>query len=108
MCRHLIGDYFKSSDSSAIPWGTFIANVVACFILGIILQYELKHGMKVSHKLLFATGFCGGFSTFSTFSAEIMVLFQRGQVGVGLSYVGISLLLGVLAIYIGYRVAHFL
>jgi len=106
LSRYAIGQYFSSQ--SGFPWATFLANILACTLLGLLLGYELKHGMKSEYKLLLATGFCGGFSTFSTFSAESLKLLQAGHTGTAIAYVGISLLAGLIAVYMGLKLIEFL
>jgi CrcB protein len=61
------------------PWATLAANGLSCFILGILLAQQLGTGVTEQKRLLLAVGFCGGFSTFSTFSAETLTLWQGGQ-----------------------------
>lgn len=101
VCRYYVGQLF---DNTSIFWGTFFANILACLVLGLLLGYESASGLKMNHKLLFATGFCGGFSTFSTFSAEIVSHIQKGEVGLGLMYLSGSLIAGIIAIYFGYKI----
>lgn len=102
LCRFAFGKYFADYGTH-FPWHTFLANIVACAILGVLVGYELKHGLKNDHKLLLATGFCGGFSTFSTFSAESVKLMNNGQLGIALFYIGVSIIAGLAAIYIGLK-----
>jgi CrcB protein len=61
------------------PWATLAANGLACLVLGILLGQQLGTGVTESRRLLLAVGFCGGFSTFSTFTAETFQLWQGGQ-----------------------------
>lgn len=103
VCRYLIGQYFTTSDSS-FPIGTFVANFLACLILGVLLGYQMKDDFNQNLSLLFVTGFCGGFSTFSTFSSESLKLFQSNQAGVALFYIGGSIIMGLIAVYLGYKV----
>lgn len=87
------------------PLATFIANVVSCIILGYFLGLGLKNGISDNQKLLLMTGFCGGFSTFSTFSGESLQLFQNGHQGLALTYIGLSIILCLVCIWIGMKMA---
>lgn len=63
------------------PWATFFSNALACLVLGMLLGARMKSGLSMEKHLLLVTGFCGGFSTFSTFTAETIQLLQNGQYG---------------------------
>lgn len=86
------------------PLPTFIVNLLGCFLIGILIAYFSQHPANQQLRLLMITGFCGGFTTFSTFSSENLVLFQNGNIGVGALYLGLSVLGGVLAVWLGMRV----
>lgn len=102
LCRYWIGLQFTSANTN-FPLGTLLANFIACLILGFLLGIQIKNNLSTQMSLLLMTGFCGGFSTFSTFSAEILDLFQSQHYATALSYVGVSLLIGLVAIYIGLK-----
>ena len=85
------------------PLATFSANVLACILLGYLVGLRMNSEASSAVQLLFMTGFCGGFSTFSTFTAETHQLFQGGMIGQGLFYVGASLVVCLLSLYIGIR-----
>lgn len=85
------------------PLATFSANVLACFVLGYLVNLKINNGISPGFQLLFMTGFCGGFSTFSTFTAETHHLFQGGLIGQGMLYVAASLLVCLLSLYAGIR-----
>jgi len=61
------------------PWATLLANVTACFVIGVLTGLTLNGSISDQRRLLLATGFCGGLSTFSTFTAETWRLFYEGQ-----------------------------
>ncbi|MEM9545688.1 MAG: fluoride efflux transporter CrcB [Bacteroidota bacterium] len=100
--RYGIGLYYASHNTD-FPLGTFVSNFIACLILGILIGIQLKESLQPQQSLLFITGFCGGFSTFSTFSAESLKLFQNQQYALGLIYIGGSIILGLLAVYLGIK-----
>jgi CrcB protein len=78
-------------------WGTLAANTLACLVLGYLAFSVADNAYSPNTRLLLATGFCGGFSTFSTFSLEAFTLLQTGRTGLALLYIGLSLLLGIAA-----------
>ena len=99
LCRYGISRLFVSSNH--FPSATFIANVISCIILGGLIGLTLKDGLSSSQKLLWMTGFCGGFSTFSTFSGETFNLLQEGQTTTAMVYVLSSVVVCVLCIWLG-------
>ena len=99
--RYLISVAMRHGEGG-FPWGTFIVNVVGCFAIG-ILGGLINRNPNISTEIgLFLTvGICGGLTTFSTFSKESLLLLQSGNY-LGLScYVVGSVLIGVLAVWLG-------
>ena len=89
--------------SKVLPFGTFTVNILGCLLIGLILGYAQKENTLTSNQtLLLATGFCGGFTTFSAFANENLELIKNGEI-LNLSvYIIASVLIGILAVFIGY------
>jgi len=104
LARWNTSKWLSSEDTEVFPMGTFVANILACFILGLLMGYHLKYPIQHQYKLLLMVGFCGGFSTFSTFSAEILNLLKVGNYTLAFTYVGLSLLLGLVAVFTGLKI----
>ena len=100
--RFLLGRWITGLHQINFPFGTLVVNIVACFILGFIVGLaDHKQVMSADMRVFWAIGFCGGFSTFSTFSYETLQLFQQPAVGSGLLYVVASVALCVGATLLG-------
>jgi CrcB protein len=99
--RYLIGKYLNSTETG-IPYGTFAANIIGSLLIGIILGMALKNNaLTQSHTLLLATGFCGGFTTFSTFAYENHVFLKSGDFTSFAIYTIASFVVGFLAVFAG-------
>ena len=86
-----------NSDLSGIPYGTFAVNLFGSLLIGIILGLSVKGSVLTQNQtLLLATGFCGGFSTFSTFSFETFELIKQGNYLVAILNMVLSVVVGVL------------
>lgn len=89
--RWLLG-LFLNRHATAIPWGTFTANMLGGYLVGLVLALVSAHPeWPPFWRLLLVTGFMGGLTTFSTFSAETIAFIEEGKFGMALGYAAISL-----------------
>ena len=101
IARYLLGKLWNN-PASGIPYGTFAANIIGSLIIGLILGWALKNNTLSSNTtLLLATGFCGGFTTFSTFAYENHMLLKSGDFMIFALYAIASFALGILAVFGG-------
>lgn len=90
--------------SKSFPFATLSVNVIGSFIIGLVFALSIKEAaLSNNWKLFLATGICGGFTTFSAFSVENMELLQNGKTGMALTYIMLSIVLGILATFLGYQ-----
>jgi CrcB protein len=88
--------------SHQFPLATFIANFLGCFLIGLFVGYLTKNQLNESQlKWFLVTGFCGGYTTFSTFSMENMTLFQNNNTLLALGYIALSIVTGLFAVGLG-------
>jgi fluoride exporter len=100
--RFLTDKAVQRRHDSVFPWGTLVINISGSFILGALGAASVHHHLPADLSLLLGTGFCGGLTTFSTFSFETVRLMEDGSLAeAGLNAVG-SLALGLAAAALGY------
>lgn len=99
--RYIIGKYLNSAENG-IPYGTFASNILGSLLIGIILGLALKNDtLSQNQTLLLATGFCGGFTTFSTFVYENHIFLKSGDFTSFAIYTIASFVVGFLAVFFG-------
>ena len=87
------------------PIGTFSVNIIGSFLIGIILGlFQRGDLLSTNWKLFLAVGFCGGFTTFSSFAFENLELLQANQFFISIMYVVLSLVIGFLAVFLGFHI----
>ena len=99
--RYLTSVYTAKYYANTFPLATFLTNGLGCFIIGLLIGYFAKTNIDNNLKLLFITGFCGGYTTFSTFAAENISLLQNQNYLTLIAYTLASVLVGFLAVGLG-------
>lgn len=101
LARYGISVLAKTHLKSAFPWGTLIANILACLVLGVMVYFlSEKLDSQPFLKPLLVIGFCGGFSTFSTFSYETLELFRSEHFGIAIANILISVAVCVALLWV--------
>lgn len=105
--RHLVNVGAYRYIGTAYPWGTLTVNIVGSFLMGVVMEtVMLRYSDSVELRAMLATGFLGGFTTFSTFSLDFFHLMQRGETGAALLYAAVSVMVSILAVYAGFAAAR--
>ncbi len=100
--RYAISRWVGSNYVHLFPIATLISNVIACFILGLVIGLaDQKQLLSSATRLFWTVGFCGGFSTFSTFSYETLALLQQGAQLTSFLYIFFSVSLCMAAVFMG-------
>lgn len=105
MLRYLTHLLTARYFTGMFPLATFIANIAGCFLIGILMSLLIENN-AFNHqlRLLLVTGFCGGYTTFSAFSYENMILLSNNNSLLAIGYIIASILVGMLAVWLGLNV----
>ena len=98
--RYLVSKWLEGG----FPWGTLTVNIIGCLLIGLLTGLVAKGTLTPEMKLLLVTGFCGGFTTFSTFANESFLMMKTGDALLAAIYVGVSVAMGILAVYVGLQI----
>jgi CrcB protein len=100
--RFLASRFMQNNYPSAFPFGTLFVNITGCFLLGLIYGISERSSLfNPGWKLFLTVGFCGGFTTFSTFANENLAMLRDGDFFHFLLYTGLSVFLGIAATFLG-------
>jgi CrcB protein len=110
MARYLVGGWvLHQTMQERIPYGTLAVNLIGCLAIGLLAGAAERFEILTPEARLFLiTGVLGGFTTFSAFGYDTMFLLRRGEALAAASYVGASVGLGLLAVWLGLRIVHLL
>jgi len=104
--RYLVAFYSAKHYSEAFPLSTFIINITGCILIGLFIGLAARlQYITPELKLFLVTGFCGGYTTFSTFSSENVQLFQAGHSIIMFLYIALSVVIGFFGVWLGNLIA---
>lgn len=102
VARHYFNALAVGLFGTAFPWGIFAINVIGSVAMGVIVEWlALRGSAPQDLRLFLTTGILGGFTTFSTFSLDAAVLYERGQLGLAAVYVGTSVVVAIGGLFLG-------
>ena len=105
--RYYLSAAVQHRMGSTFPWGTLVINVTGSIVLGFLMRYALSTpGVSVETRALLTTGFCGGYTTFSTYSYETATLIEDGQLGRAGTYALASVLVALAGTFGGFALAR--
>jgi len=100
--RYLVGIGSTQFFGLGFPWGTLIVNVLGSFLIGVFAElFALRWDLSQAGRVFLTVGFCGGFTTFSTFSLDAYLLVERGEMWLAAAYMTASVVLSVGALFAG-------
>lgn len=105
MARFALARRWPWAATSGLPWATLAVNLAGCVLLGFLVRALPAWGAGPGTRALLTVGFCGSFTTFSTFGYELVLLLQAGAYGTAALYLAASVALGVAGVALGLAIA---
>jgi CrcB protein len=105
VARYAVGGWVQAAAGAGFPWGTLVVNVSGSLLLGFLYSLVGSSPATAQWRAFVGVGFCGGYTTFSTFSYEAANLVQGGEWGRAMLYMAGSVVLSLLAMLVGFRLA---
>ncbi|MFN2602391.1 MAG: fluoride efflux transporter CrcB [Gemmatimonadaceae bacterium] len=107
VCRFLLSTFIQQRSGGSFPLGTLLINITGSFVLGFLVRYALATpAITPELRALLMTGFCGGYTTFSTFSFETATLIEEAQYQRAGLYMSLSVGIALLGMFAGFVVAR--
>lgn len=106
VARYQLGAWISEWNSGAFPWATLIINITGSLAIGFFMRYLTGVASSPNMRLMLTTGFCGGYTTMSTFSYELVNLFTERQYTLGVLYLSSTMIFAPLACIAGFALAE--
>ncbi len=107
VCRYLLSLFIQTKFLSPFPFGTLAVNIIGCLLIGIAFGISEKSMIATEWRMFLVTGLLGGFTTFSSFSNETVFMIRNGHYWPAFAYVGVSVVVGLLATLAGISLIKF-
>lgn len=109
IARYLAGIYVGRLFGTAFPWATLFINISGSFLIGALAEaFALRWDTAQATRILLVVGLCGGYTTFSTFSLDVVTLLGRGEIVAASAYAVVSVMVSVASLYAALHVMRFL
>jgi fluoride exporter len=105
VCRYVVDGLIEDHAAGVFPWGTFLINMTGSLLLGLITGAALYHAFPSTPRIILGTGFCGAYTTFSTWTFESVRLLEEGSIRPALANAALSLAVGMGAAGLGLAIA---
>jgi CrcB protein len=106
--RYVLSLLIQQKNTTCFPLSTFFVNIFGCFFIGLVYSWSVKGQISEDMRLFLATGILGGFTTFSAFSYETMSLLRQGQTNIAVLYIVASIIIGICATLLGFKLLEWI